>query len=185
MWQDLTTVNGYIRVEGYAFNSSSMEPLSSVHINITQSSYYQAQYTSATGYYNTSASIPFGTGSVLTINATKPGYRQRYIQFTPTTAKTINITLPLQPLERAHSGIMLHGLVVDNVYRNPVASPTILAYNTSAGQNWSVEANRLGDYVFSDDVGTVLTSGTCYHILAVKSDYTFVSPTTPKCVYGV
>ena len=185
MFADTTTLMGYVRVNGYAYNATAMTELSSVHINVTQSVYYDQSYTSATGYYNTSASVPFGTGSMLTINATKTGYRQRYIQFTPTTAKTLNITIPMEPLTRAHTGIMLHGLVVDNVYRNPVASPTILAYNTSAGQNWSVEANRLGDYVFEDGVGTVLTSGTCYHILAVKSDYTFVSPTTPKCVYGV
>lgn len=183
MWQDLTTVNGYIRVEGHAFNSSSEEPLSSVHINITQSSYYQAQYTSATGYYNTSASIPFGTGSVLTINATKPGYRQRYIQFIPQSAKTLNITIPMQPLNVEHTGIMLRGLIVDNVYSNPISTVAVLARNGT--ENYTVTSNALGEYIFDDTRGGgMLGNATCYQLFAAKNGYTYVSPLTPTCVYG-
>lgn len=183
MSQDLTTLVGYVRIEGYAFNATSETILSSVNISVTQSSYSQNQFTSAGGYYNTSASIPFGTGALLTVNATKVGYRQRVITFTPQVAKTINLTIPLEPLSVVHTGIMLRGLVSDNIYTNPVASPVVLARNGT--ENYSVTANSLGEYIFDDTRGGgMLSNATCYQLFAAKTGYSYVSPTTPTCVYG-
>jgi hypothetical protein len=169
-----TTVYEYLQFSGHVYDGNTTLVLAGAAFNFTQGS---TIVTGISGFDGNFTATGFGTGGVLTYNFTKSGYYPRNYSLIPITTgpKTLDVTLYSKTEPVTGSSIL--GTVTDSVYGSII--PMVTMYATNGTEVHSVVSNDKSFYVFDNNRGTggPLVSGKCYQMNAVKTGYTFESPT--------
>jgi hypothetical protein len=171
---DSMEITGYVGLAGYVMNAENTTLLSGVSINVTQGTTSLIATSGPGGLWNSSGN--WLTGSPLNIFATHAGYENYTNTFTPAIAKTLNITIPMMPINKTCVGVCLAGIVNESVYGNPVSGATVYSRNVTTD---STVTNMAGYYRFDN-----LISGNIYDVWSSKTGYSN-STVVPKLVVGV
>lgn len=163
--QTLLTDN--IVINGYVVDSENGNPLTA-NVSITQGGVFNNSIASALGYYTTYPT-QFVSGSNVTFNVTKTGYRQYTYSWLPATSKTYsNTNVSLVPVTPTYSGAAIGGVFLKKPYGTPISGVTVYISNAT----WSTTnvTNPWGYYRFDN-----LVTGSNYNVYGTKSGYS-VSP---------
>lgn len=182
---DYAALNAYVTFN-WCLNNESVMVQSGANVSLSQNSIVSNTITGANGCGN---STGFFTGIPLTINITKPGYFQYYVQFTPMVARTIGTaTVPfnftINSTTPAFTGLgvagvdrtgVLTGTMITSGYGEPIPSATCYLINQTNGESYSTTANGAGWYKFDETTGAYLTTKRPYDLWCEKIGYS-VSP---------
>lgn len=125
---DYAELQSYVRFSGYVMNGETGLPISA-SLNISQGSTYQDVSASAGSGWASSNS--WLTGSQISIRTTATGYDPDLRVFTPAIARTIPLNITMLPVDKAHVGVSVGGVVRDGVYGNPVVNATYYVRNNT------------------------------------------------------
>ena len=177
---DYTTLTGYFALTGTVNDAVTAHSIAVANVSITQGGLASNTVTT-TGAYTT-AGMAFGSGGVITINATATGYKQYRFVFTPLAAKSVARNITMYPNTITVSGVGLYGVANDTTYGNPISGVTVALTNTTYGETHTALTNNAGMYIFDNSRSGILTSGYCYLVSTSILHYTQVYPTSMKCV---
>jgi hypothetical protein len=126
---DAAELQAYIVFNGYVMNAESGAVLSDATVNVTQGT---ATKKSISGSYGWNSTNNWLSGSQFNITTNKSGYTSDVRLFTPLTSKSIALNISLVPSPATTVGTSTGGVVLDNVYGNPVVGAIYWVQNGTA-----------------------------------------------------
>ena len=174
---DYAELTAYVTIAGYVNDAETQLPISGAVVNITQNSITGSATTIADGNYSLTNYL---AGTALSINATASGYSQYYVQFSPLSAKTINLNITLNSTTPAYSGLGIGGIVREGIfsagtitggYGRPIQGATVIIKNTSNGESYTKTTSMTGWYLCDEGATCFLTSKRPYDVWGEKPGY--------------
>lgn len=140
---------------GTVYDAISGDPLSGVSLSFVQGGISETTTSDANGNY---AVTGFGTGTQVTVTATKDGYTHEPVKHTPANRFNYQLDINLIPETPAYSGTAVSGIVTDAVTGAPVSGATVTLMGASSA---STTTSPTGYYQFNDlNIGTTFISAT-------------------------
>lgn len=196
---DDTELVDYFQIDGHVLNAENATAIQNANVSFTQGT----TIVNLTGGFdgNYTSGPYFTTGSPVYINATATGFYQYLYNFTPLAAKTLNITIVLEPTSPTYTGVAIGGVDRDTVYGNPISGATIYLTNSTYNESYFHTTSSTGYYKFDETpyihcftagsagacevtpTSDSLTAGRWYDVVAVKLGHS--NSTTPNMVQAV
>lgn len=140
---------------GTVYDAISGDPLSGVSLSFVQGGISETTTSDANGNY---AVTGFGTGTQVTVTATKDGYTHEPVKHTPANRFNYQLDINLIPETPPYSGTAVSGIVTDAVTGAPVSGATVTLMGASSA---STTTSPTGYYQFNDlNIGTTFISAT-------------------------